>query len=104
MALGVAGCPPFMKRRNFLKLAALTGAAVVTQPAEARQPSALYRIKSFELEEATLIEVQAAMASGKETGVSLAKKYLSRIDQIDHSGPHLNSTIELNPKETFNIA
>ena len=37
------------------------------------------------------------MKSGKFTARSLAEKYLGRIDEVDKSGPMLNSVIELNP-------
>lgn len=56
------------------------------------------RVASFALEEATIYELQAAMASGKETAVSLTKKYLQRIEAIDKRGPAINSVIEVNPE------
>jgi amidase len=47
--------------------------------------------------EATIAELQAAMASGRETAVSLVRKYVARIRALDFGGPRLNSVIELNP-------
>src|SRR5204863_1241645 len=41
-------------------------------------------------------ELQKAMA-GRFSAVSLAKKYLGRIAEIDRRGPTLNSIIQLNP-------
>ncbi|HTD87791.1 MAG TPA: amidase [Candidatus Binatia bacterium] len=73
-----------MNRRDFLTAALLTPALV----AAARRS---------ELDEAAIADLQAAMAVGKESSVSLTKKYLRRIDQIDRGGPSLNSVIELNP-------
>jgi amidase len=37
------------------------------------------------------------MSIGKESSVSLTKKYLRRIDDIDRDGPAINSVIEVNP-------
>src|SRR5271165_3594788 len=93
-----------MKRRNFLKLAAIGSAPLlVTGPAPAAETERLpvdtpaLRIKPFEWQEATCAELQAAMASGRETAVSLAKKYLHRIKELDRVGPALRSVLETNP-------
>ena len=51
----------------------------------------------FELEEATVTDLQARMKSGELTARSLAEKYLARIDEIDKRGPAINAVIELNP-------
>ncbi|MDX6385557.1 MAG: amidase [Blastocatellia bacterium] len=58
---------------------------------------------AFELDEATIAELQSGMASGRHTAQSLARKYLDRIDDIDKRGPAVNSVIELNP-EALSIA
>jgi amidase len=58
---------------------------------------------AFELDEATIAELQAGMASGKHTAQSLARKYIERIDDVDKHGPAVNSVIELNP-EALSIA
>jgi amidase len=52
---------------------------------------------AFELDEATIAELQSGMASGKHTAQSLVRKYLNRIEDIDKHGPAVNSVIELNP-------
>lgn len=52
--------------------------------------------KPFELDEITVTELQAGMASGKYTAHSIAEKYLARIEEIDKQGPALNSVIEVN--------
>jgi amidase len=49
------------------------------------------------LEEATIVELQAAMASGQFTARRLAEMYLERIQTLDRSGPTLNSILEVNP-------
>ncbi|HZP49115.1 MAG TPA: amidase [Vicinamibacterales bacterium] len=51
----------------------------------------------FDLEEATIAELQQRMQSGRETAHSLVEKYLARIDEIDRRGPALHSVIETNP-------
>ena len=53
--------------------------------------------KRSELDEAGIADLQAAMSIGKESSVSLTKKYLRRIDDIDRDGPAINSVIEVNP-------
>jgi len=91
-----------VKRRTFLQTSSLAGAAAIVRPrsvevskAEAETP--LAAPQTFELEELTIAELQNGMKSGKYTAVSLAKKYLQRIQQIDKSGPAVNSVIEINP-------
>ena len=51
----------------------------------------------FDLEEATLADLQARMAAGNDTARSLVEKYTARIAQLDRQGPALRSVIELNP-------
>jgi amidase len=51
----------------------------------------------FELEEATVTQLQDAMASGRYTSRRLVELYTQRINAIDRSGPALRSVIELNP-------
>lgn len=47
--------------------------------------------------EATVAELQAAMAAGQLTSVQLTQFYIARIMALDQSGPRVNSVIELNP-------
>src|ERR671914_137959 len=51
----------------------------------------------FELEEATLAEMQAWMASGRYTSRRLTELYLQRIANLDRSGLALQSIAEINP-------
>lgn len=51
----------------------------------------------FELEEATLAQLQDWMVSGKYTSRRLVELYVDRIEQIDRRGPTLRSVLELNP-------
>jgi amidase len=45
----------------------------------------------------TIAQMQRAMESRKLSAVSLTRKYLARIEEIDAEGPALNAVIELNP-------
>jgi amidase len=92
-----------MKRREFLQLGMVFGgvnlaasASVRDGPVAAGAPSA-FRPKPFELQEATLADLQAGMRSGRYTAVAVTRKYLARIAEVDQRGPSLHSVIELNP-------
>src|SRR6266700_3797488 len=50
-----------------------------------------------QLEEATIVELQAAMTAGQLTAQQLVVLYLEHIAAIDQHGPTLNSVIEINP-------
>ena len=81
-----------MNRRSFIQLGSLTAGHFVVGGCLCSP-----RIPDFDLEEATIPQLQAAMQSGGESAVSLAQKYLQRIAEIDKRGPGVNSVIELNP-------
>ncbi len=49
------------------------------------------------LEEVTIRDLQAAMASGQFTSQQLTEMYIARIAALDQSGPMLRSVIEVNP-------
>ena len=49
------------------------------------------------LEEATIPELQAAMAKGETSSRRLVGEYLRRIARVDRAGPRLNSIAEVNP-------
>jgi amidase len=51
----------------------------------------------FELEDATIAQMQDWMATGRYTSRQLTELYLRRIDQIDRGGPQLRSISETNP-------
>jgi amidase len=93
-----------MKRRDFLQFGALGGAAALTGlpgcvPSAENGPSgaASETPPPFELDETTLADLQAGMASGAYTARSLAEKYLARIEAVDKGGPGVNAIIEVNP-------
>ena len=54
-------------------------------------------VPPFELDEVTVAELQASMASGERTARSIAELYLERIEALDGQGPELRSIIETNP-------
>jgi amidase len=91
------------QRRRFLQtsflgsvsaamLPALAGAREIASPA-----GHAAEVRPFELDEVTVADLEAGLASGKFTARSLTEKYLVRIEEIDRSGPALNSVIEINP-------
>ncbi len=65
----------------------------VAWPLAAQRPAT----RSFDVVEATIPELQAAMQSGAVTAVELVDAYLARIAAFDHHGPELNAMIVLNP-------
>ncbi len=52
----------------------------------------------FELNELTVPQLQELMSAGRHTAASLVALYLQRIEEVDRSGPKINSVIELNPE------
>lgn len=54
-------------------------------------------VKTFELDEINISDLQDGMNSGQFTARSLVEKYSARIQEIDKSGPAVNSILELNP-------
>lgn len=88
-----------LDRRAFLEVAAASGTLATDQrviPGLASGVSAAASVP-FELEEATIADLQAGMASGKYTARSLVTAYLQRIDEVDRRGPTLRSVLEPNP-------
>src|SRR2546423_545093 len=98
-----------MDRRDFVRLSAIAGAvAVGGKPLFVRtlvgdvaaEPRALKRrfdAPPFELEETTISDLRAAMASGRMTARSITQLYLDRIAELDRKGPTLRYVIEVNP-------
>src|ERR1700730_4479399 len=85
-------------RRDALKLGAgtLAGAAASVAALQGA-PLAALAAAPTDLNEATVVQLQALMAKKKLRSVDLVDFYLSRIRAIDQSGPTVNSVIELNP-------
>src|ERR1022692_3979143 len=73
-----------LTRRTLMGSAALAVGALAAPP-------------TFELEEATVGDLQKRVTAGSLTASALTQRYLERIAAIDKRGPALNSVIELNP-------
>jgi amidase len=90
-----------MDRRRFLEYATASGAFAVLGPAS-RVPTTARRLDRaaappFELEEATIADLQAGMKAGRYSARSLVTAYLARIEQLDTQGPGLRAVLEINP-------
>jgi amidase len=85
-------------RRDALKLGAgtLAGAAASVAALQGA-PLAALAAAPTDLNEATVVQLQALMAQKKLRSVDLVDYYLSRIRSLDQSGPTVNSVIEVNP-------
>ncbi len=53
--------------------------------------------ETYEVWEATIPELQEAMASGRVTSSELVDAYMARIQAYDQQGPRLNAIIRINP-------
>ncbi len=51
--------------------------------------------------EASIVDLQHAMAKGELTSVALVSFYVDRIARYDRGGPMLNSVLEINPEALF---
>src|SRR4029079_7693830 len=89
-----------MKRRDFLRAGALSGAAALLPEqiqAEQKESSRAIVSDDFELEEKTITELARDMATDKRSSESITNAYLQRIDELDKRGPSLHAVIETNP-------
>ena len=97
-----------LSRRELLETGALGGAVALAgplacsrqkEPAESSDDSTSvpFRVEDFELSEWSILELQAAMESGRWTAQDITTMYLERIDALDRQGPELNSILETNP-------
>lgn len=69
----------------------LVGLALAAGPAVAQS-------RQFDLQTASIDDIQAAVGSGALTYAQLVRLYLARIDAYDKRGPRLNSIIQINPR------
>jgi amidase len=79
-----------MKRYLTLSLALLPSIVA----AQTARPT----VKTLEVFEASVLDLQRAMADGKTTSVQLVNAYLARIAAYETQGPELNAMIRLNPR------
>jgi amidase len=84
-----------MKFPNIPRLGAL--AALSALALQAPLTTARAEVVAFNLETATLDDVQAAMEAKALTSVSLTRLYLKRIDAYSDFGPQLNAVPFINP-------
>jgi len=80
-----------------MRLAALVAFASLAGQAPARGQAGPAGLPP-EVHEATIPDLQAAMARGAVTAVQLVDAYLARIRAYDQQGPALNTMIRLNPR------
>jgi amidase len=98
-----------MERRDFLRLGAIAGAIAIRRNPLAAQTlvresqsepfsnKRRFVVAPFELEEATIADLQSGMSSGRMTARSITQAYLDRIAELDRKGPTLRHVIEVNP-------
>jgi len=96
-----------MHRRDFFRKSAVGGALLAT--GNGKNPLDLLESRSgvepprnpvyeaFDLEEATIVQLQADMVEGKRTARSITGQYLARIESLDRKGPNLRHVLETNP-------
>jgi len=88
-------------RRALLKAGVAGGALATAGPLGPLSAAAAAKTAaspgSFALEEVTIAQLQAGLATGEHTAVSLVETYLSRIEETNLKGPELRAVIEVNP-------
>ncbi len=94
-----------LSRRDFLRTGTLGGVAALSAPGMLRGDVALrdsavkaFQASAFELEEATIAQLQEWMDAGRYTARRLVELYLGRIEELDRQGPMLRHVIETNPQ------
>jgi amidase len=100
-----------MNRRTFIGGSALASAGVLAGSSGCAQPGSpgggkpqpLSGAEQFELHEATIDSLQAAMRTGQLTARRITQLYLERIEALNRQGPELRAIIETNP-EALEIA
>lgn len=76
---------------------ALAATACVTPAVQTPTPAAPIEDHAALAEELSIAEIQALKRRGELSAQALVEGFLQRIEQIDRTGPSLNSVIELNP-------
>ncbi|HEV2017344.1 MAG TPA: amidase family protein, partial [Gemmatimonadaceae bacterium] len=103
-----------MDRRDFVRLGAVAGALALRGRPLGAESLAVefagtptrenhFSNAPFALDETTLADLQAGMASGRMTARSITQQYIDRIQALDRTGPTLRSVLEINP-EALSIA
>jgi amidase len=76
----------------------VAGATLQGQRAPAPRPQPAPVMEFFEVYEQSILDLQAAMQSGRVTSRGLVESYLARIQAYDQAGPRLNSIVLINPR------
>ena len=82
-----------MRRRDFLRTSGIIAAGMTLGPSV----SAFGASGDFDVEETTIVALQAAMQGGRLTSEALTEIYLRRIEALDRRGPTLRAVQEVNP-------
>ena len=93
-----------LSRRAFVGVSAAVAAGAFTKAERQRPPfapevssSTTVRPTSGPLDELTISDLQAGLASGKYTARSLVEDYQAHIASMDRQGPTLSLVLEINP-------
>ena len=96
-----------MRRRDFVRSGTLGGAALLGASPAARTVEGEVARRgihvgpqadaTFDLEEATIVQLQRDMVERKRTARSITEQYLARIESLDRRGPALHHVLETNP-------
>ncbi|HYM50763.1 MAG TPA: amidase, partial [Candidatus Limnocylindrales bacterium] len=89
--------PAGVSRRDILKMGGALAGAGAAVTALGTPLTALANSARSELNEATVVQLQGMMASGRLSSAELVDYYLARIASLDQSGPRVNAVLELNP-------
>ena len=88
--------PPFWTMRSLVSRATAVVAAVFPLLLAAQATSSL--APPFEVVEASIADIHAAMRAGTLTCRNLVEQYLRRIDAYDRNGPAVNALVRINPQ------
>src|SRR5262245_31597356 len=86
-----------LARRDFLRIGGMLAAGLYTMPLLGACASIGRSLIDFNVEEATIVDMQVAMTAGKLNAESLVQIYLRHIQELDRTGPMLRAVQEINP-------
>jgi len=79
-------------------LAIAAAAAPIVAGAAGQPPTPPASAATFDVQEKSIAELQAALTTGTVTSRSLVLSYLARIRAYDQLGPQINAMITMNPR------
>jgi amidase len=86
-----------LARRDFLRVGGMLAAGLSTVPLLGACAAIGRSRTDFNVEEATIVDLQVAMTAGQLDSESLVQIYLRRIQELDRTGPMLRAVQEINP-------